>query len=226
MSVEYDTILDHLQKASLYELNASDYTILDADGYTEIWVTTGGADRTITLPTLADNLARHIKIVNIDGGDSVIIDGEGAETINGKTTFTITIQYGWAIVTAGSNEWLLISNIKSNVYDTGWVNCSDWTDQHLGDAVGGNVNHALDAPISDLLIKVLISTDGTDANSFEPITMSIDNASPTGMIIYDVDDDNIKIQTATGGLRIIQDDGSQILLDTENWYYKIKVYKL
>ena len=47
---------------------------------------------------------------------------------------------------------------SANTYDTGWIACSDWTNQHLGDSVGGNVNHNLDAPLSDILVKVLISS--------------------------------------------------------------------
>lgn len=135
MSVEYDTILDHLQKASLYELNGADYTITDDDGYTEIWVTTGGADRTITLPTLADNLARHIKVKNMDGSASVIVDGEGAETINGTATVEITEEGGWWIFTAGSSEWSgdtdgwsTIYYVESEAADSGLTLDGTWDD--------------------------------------------------------------------------------------------------
>jgi hypothetical protein len=116
-------------------------------------------------------------------------------------------------------------------YDTGWIACSDWTDQHLGDSVGSNVNHALDAPLSELLVKVLISTDGTDANSFEVIQAD-DNTTDYGCTIYYVDDDNILVQTGNGGIAFVSDGaivgsaGSVYRIDTESWYYKIKVWKL
>ncbi len=62
---------------------------------------------------------------------------------------------------------------KANLskYATGWINRSDWTNVHLGtdttkDA-DSNLNHALSAPLSELIVKVFVSTDGTDANSFE-----------------------------------------------------------
>ena len=54
-------------------------------------------------------------------------------------------------------------------YDTGWVACSDWTNQHLGSTLGGNVVHNLNTPLRNLSVKVFISTDGTDDNSFEMV---------------------------------------------------------
>ena len=65
---------------------------------------------------------------------------------------------------------------SANTYNTGWllnqiggVGSPDWTNVHLGDdpSQDSNVNHNLDAPLSDLLVKALISTDGTDNNSYE-----------------------------------------------------------
>ena len=114
-----------------------------------------------------------------------------------------------------------------NVYDTGWVACNDWTNQHLGDAVGGNVNHGLDAPLSELIVKALISTDGTDANSFEAMDFMADAAVANyGYQVLAVDNDNIKVQTGNGGLLQAADaTGFAVVIDTEAWYYKIKVYK-
>ena len=103
---EWDSILDELQIASI-KTTSADYTILDDDHYTEVWITTGASDITITLPTLADNADRKIKIRKVDSGaGTVIVDGEGSETINGETTHTIYNQYGWADVIAGSSEWI------------------------------------------------------------------------------------------------------------------------
>ena len=41
-----------------------------------------------------------------------------------------------------------------------------------------------------------------------------------------VDNNNIKVQTASGGLRYISDAGGGVVLNTQDWYYKIKVWKL
>ena len=110
-------------------------------------------------------------------------------------------------------------------YDTGWVACSDWTDQHLGTALGGNVTHNLNAPLSDLLVRVLISTDGTDANSFEPRDAD-SNAGSRGWTLYAVDNNTLKVQTGSAGIGFYDDSGNFTTIDTDDWYYKVKVWYL
>ena len=119
------------------------------------------------------------------------------------------------------------------VYDTGWINRSDWTNVHLGSDdtkdTDSNVTHNLDAPLSDLLVKVLISTDGTDANSFEMHPQFSDVGSPgadLGITVFAVNDNAIIVQTAKNGLSHIDGTGNYTSIDTEDWYYKVVVYKL
>lgn len=115
-------------------------------------------------------------------------------------------------------------------YDTGWVNCSDWTDQHLGDTVGSNVNHALGYNLRELLVQVFISTDGTDNNSFQIDHSTGGTASAAeirGINIYQVDTNNITVQTGANGIRQILDAaGATNAIDTENWYYRVIVTKI
>jgi len=126
-------------------------------------------------------------------------------------------------------------------FDSGWLlnelggaATADWMNVHLGNDPTDptdNLTHGLGAPLSDLIIKVLISTDETDNNSFELLDThhkysngAVD--SKFGITIYQVDVNNIKIQTATDGIKGIADDGSFTIIDDEDWYYKIKVWKL
>jgi hypothetical protein len=92
-----------------YDINAvasADYTITDTDGYSLINVTTGASNRTITLPTAADNSDRVIIIKKVDSGTgTVIIDGEGSETIDGATTYTLYFQYDSAVVKCDGSNW-------------------------------------------------------------------------------------------------------------------------
>lgn len=110
-------------------------------------------------------------------------------------------------------------------YDTGWVNCSDWTDQHLGTAVGGNVVHSLGYNLRELLVQVFISTDGTDNNSFE-ITMVEGSGGNFGFQVDQVDANNITVQTGASGIRFINGSGVADIIDIENWYYRVVVTKL
>lgn len=90
-------------------VSGENYTITDTDGFTIIAVTTGASDRTVTLPTLADNQGRILTFVKVDdGAGELVIDGEGAETIEGFASLYIGRRYGFLTVYADSASWLRI----------------------------------------------------------------------------------------------------------------------
>ncbi len=102
----------------VHTVTNADYTILDNDGYTTILVSTGATDRTITLPTLAANLNRAIRIKKIDNGiGKVIVDGESTETIDGATTKELINQYDETEVQAGPTEWSVLNKLISATTD-------------------------------------------------------------------------------------------------------------
>ena len=105
---------------------SADYTITDDDA--DVFeITTGATDRTVTLPTLADNTGRIIRIVKADSGSGkVTIDGEGAETIDGETTIDIDSQYDYALVQAGASSWYLLEYKDHGSNANGeWVRFAD-----------------------------------------------------------------------------------------------------
>jgi len=106
---------------------SANYTVLDTDTFAVLYVTTGAADKTITLPTASDNTDRVLKIMKVDSGTgSVIIDGEGAETINGTTIWEITEQYGYIQIQCDGSEWFVIDQNDSCIYEM-----SDTTDRTI-----------------------------------------------------------------------------------------------
>jgi len=91
-------------------ISSADYAILDYDGYQQIQVTTAAADRTITLPTLADNQGRVLTIKKIDtGAGKVIIDGESSETLDGETSISLYSKLDAITFIASSDEWKVLS---------------------------------------------------------------------------------------------------------------------
>jgi hypothetical protein len=63
-------------------VSSDNYTVLDDDGYSFIGFSTGSSERTVTLPTLNDNLGRRLRIAKTDtGAGEVKIDGEGSELL-------------------------------------------------------------------------------------------------------------------------------------------------
>jgi len=112
--------------------------------------------------------------------------------------------------------------------DSGWISRSDWTNAHLGSDttknVDSNMNHHMVQPLINLLVKVSISPDGTDNNSME--VLNTGKHPRGGYTLYQVNLGNIRIQTNDNGIPITADDGSVTFIDTEDWYYRIKVYRL
>jgi len=87
---------------------SADYTILDTDGFAVIEMTTSSTNRTVTLPTAADNTDRRIRVVKADSGTGTLtLDGESAETISGSASFTVLKQYGYIEVYCNGTSWTL-----------------------------------------------------------------------------------------------------------------------
>lgn len=150
----------------------------------------------------------------------------GSENMHNGTTYPTT------------GNSLIVNQILSGI-DTGWllnelggVGVADWTNVHLGTDPTDptdNLTHNLNAPLSDLIVKVLISTDGTDNNSFTVDAGRDTNtgvALSSGITISQVDSNNILIQTGDAGIVALTAAGGSYFINTQNWYYKIKIWKL
>ena len=135
---------------------SADYTVTDTDNIRTILMTTSSTTRTVTLPTLADNLNRVITVVKVDSGSGfVTLDGEGAETINGATTRTIQTQYKNITIQAGASEWTVISEnmpYGSNTNDatqTGFV----------GEYLAGNRAFASETSLTTATAKDILTSN-------------------------------------------------------------------
>lgn len=79
----------------------TNYNVLNVDA--------SGGNVTITLPALADMNNEDFVIRKVDSSSNqVIIDPNGAETINGDTTLVIVNQYSAAHIISGDTEWGII----------------------------------------------------------------------------------------------------------------------
>jgi hypothetical protein len=151
-----------------YNTITSNYTITDTDWYDEIYCnhssTTGLI--TVTLPTVADNDGRLIRIQNIGHGLTKI-DGEGAETISlkGKSLSQVFIYMkdNYIEIKSNGSEW--ITNEKQISMDTSLQSRSDWTAVHMGNGFTYDTK----------------STSGTD---WTGATIS-DTSGQTAICVYD-----------------------------------------
>lgn len=100
------TVAGYLQERTLQSKSA-DYTLLGTDSGT--LVDANGGAVTITLPAAntMTNLTYHIKKTDATT-NSVIVDGNGSETIDGGSTATLTNQYeSITIISDGSAWWVI-----------------------------------------------------------------------------------------------------------------------
>lgn len=82
---------------------SADYAVVEADAGDLIRVAVGGADKTITLPSIAALTAPEgfkSAVVKWSGAGNVIVAASGAETINGAASYTLISQYQTAVFVA------------------------------------------------------------------------------------------------------------------------------
>lgn len=109
------TSYDGTVQSSVKDIGDAAYTVLDADGFSLIKTdaTALTADRTVTLPTASANTGRKLTFKKGDSGAfDLIVDGEGAETIDGATTKTLTNQYEATTIICDGDEWHTVSETK------------------------------------------------------------------------------------------------------------------
>ena len=109
---------------------AANYTILDDDGYGIFEFDCSTGDKDLTLPTLADNQGRLIRVNYGTNGGTGTIDGEGAETIQGDAEIYLMSPGDYALIYGSSSEWKLLG--LKTTWKSGMINRSDWTNVHMG----------------------------------------------------------------------------------------------
>lgn len=91
------------------QAKSANYPIVDADENDLFVVDSTGADRTITLPT-SPTTGFLVRVMKGDAsGNTVIVDGGGAETINGAATSVLTARYETETYIFDGTEWKIVS---------------------------------------------------------------------------------------------------------------------
>lgn len=86
----------------------SDTTLNEDDNF--VYVDASGGNITITLPPVSAGIIAgqviHIKRID-DSANTVTIDGDGAEVIDGQSTQTIASQYTSIMLHSNGTEWFI-----------------------------------------------------------------------------------------------------------------------
>lgn len=83
-----------LEGKQVLSLTNAGVTLVAADAYRTVLTSAGAADRTVALPALtAAVIGREYTFVKTDSGvGGLILDGDGADTVNGETSITLAFQ--------------------------------------------------------------------------------------------------------------------------------------
>ena len=84
---------------------SADYT---ADYWEVVKVNSSGEDITITLPTAVGNLNKEIVVKKMHLSNNVIVDANGAETIDESASYTLTALYQSVTVISDNSNWIVI----------------------------------------------------------------------------------------------------------------------
>lgn len=72
-----------------------------------VFASSSSGAKTMTLPLAAKAEGRSIKFVKTGSSGTIVVDGNGSETINGSANFTLTAQYDSVEVTSNGTEWFV-----------------------------------------------------------------------------------------------------------------------
>lgn len=125
VALAYSVIRNDIRNNGGITTQTGNYTITDSDGYNILVLSGASSNATFTLPTLADNQSRILEFLNADSADSLIIDGEGSETISGMASFTILPGHTCRII-ATASEWKILSS-SFEVFHVGAANKAVYT---------------------------------------------------------------------------------------------------
>ena len=115
LQVEHQTDGTHWRKAN----KTASYAVLTTDNMTLFEANTSGGSITFTLPALASATdSFFLAFKKTHASNSMILDGNSSETIDGATTQTYTADNNYVILWSnGSDDWQIISDVKEVVAD-------------------------------------------------------------------------------------------------------------
>lgn len=95
-----------------------DYTVTDGDNGAVILVDASGANRTITLPAATGRSGFKIIVKKADSStNTVIIDGNASETLDGATTKVLRIQYQTVALVCDGTGWQIMG--EGSIFEIG-----------------------------------------------------------------------------------------------------------
>jgi hypothetical protein len=87
---------------------ASSQTLALSWPFTLVRVTTTGGNVTLTLPPAATVVGYRVDVKKITAANTLTLDGDGSETIDGAATLAWTVQYQSYTVVSDGTAWSIV----------------------------------------------------------------------------------------------------------------------
>ncbi len=154
-------------------LYATDYQMIKVDA-------SGGA-RTVNLPAASGNSGVFLTIIKSDSSaNAVTIDGNASETINGATTFLLTVQYQSVVLRCDGSNWFTQPN------------SSERTGKAVASGNGSNtaftIAHGLGSTPSNVFVDcsshAIARTYTTDSTNISVTFSSAPSSGTNNVVIY------------------------------------------
>lgn len=135
---------------------SANYTILDDDGFDSIHMTTGGTNRTVTLPTPSANTGRRITIVKVDAASGKCdVLPDASETIGGTAIWQLSDKNDFVTVETGGTNWFVIASSGKFTVAT----------NSSGTFFGGRIRRSIAINVGDAVATVAFRIKTTDGAS-------------------------------------------------------------
>lgn len=172
---------------------SADYTLTSADD--TVVFDTSGAARTATLPAAASNSGKifTIKKDSNSNVNTLTIDGNGAETIDGATTYVLVAPNGYATIQSNGSNWVIIAkfnpwrveaNISGGSVSLGTSSVSTYTGIEDTSLTLSNASGALAAQIPCSSTNSPSGTTCAAGNESVGVAFSLPNAGVVQACVY------------------------------------------
>lgn len=202
----------------LYAAKSADYVVLTTDKISVINMTTGGTDRTITLPAAASSTDRRLTIKKVDGLDSdgtgkLTIARAGSDTIGGATSQLLFSAGDWLEIVSDGTNWQIISMCQVEyVYNSETTNANDTTSfaYGTGGAIMPNRTAGTSVAKDITWLSAMLATDRVFAETNDTIywvagaqqyPYSMQGSLEYGMNLVGISTTVIRVTFGSGGFR-------------------------
>lgn len=103
-----------LAKALAYANKSADYTVTTADEY--LTGDTSSATITFTLPAVSTATGMELTVTKTSASNTLVLDGNASETINGSTTFTMRALYESVKLVCTGSSWIAVNQTIAATY--------------------------------------------------------------------------------------------------------------